>query len=339
MALGACSPSHVQRTAQVRVLADSARYSEARKELAAEAERSSLDALLVAVDQGALLHRAGDWEQSARVLNEAAALADARETVSLSQEFFGSAPWRMGTLERQTLHALNALNQLQLARPEEAAVEARLTNALHLRQHLEARHRTELERSLALVPFDEDFRARALPVVVTDAGASRTRSGLAASGDSSSSANSPQQRRVERLEGTGAQRAPQALLRRLPLRVGRLNHARPCAGQEHDTGARIVRRTRDPQPTRFFERHHVPTQRRLIQGEGLRQLANGRTAFAAGANGHQHEQLGDLDAERPHGVIVGARQQAGRLANAMPGAVALHRPRRLGAWRSRPSGA
>ncbi|RKG69159.1 hypothetical protein [Corallococcus terminator] len=159
LALGACSPSYVQRTAQVRVLTESARYTEARQELAAEAERSSLDALLVAVDQGALLHRAGDWEQSARVLNEAAALADARETVSLSQELFGSAPWRMGTLERQTLHVLNALNQLQLGRPEGAAVEARLTNALHLRHHLEARHRTELERSLALVPFDEDFRA------------------------------------------------------------------------------------------------------------------------------------------------------------------------------------
>ncbi|RKG62487.1 hypothetical protein D7X30_04155 [Corallococcus sp. AB011P] len=159
LALGACSPSYVQRTAQVRVLAESARYTEARKELAAEADRSSLDALLVAVDDGALLHRAGEWEQSARVLNEAAALADARETVSLSQELFGSAPWRMGTLERQTLHALNALNQLKLGRPEAAAVEARLTNALHLRQHLEALHQTELERSLAFVPFDEDFRA------------------------------------------------------------------------------------------------------------------------------------------------------------------------------------
>ncbi|MFP2930570.1 hypothetical protein ACLESO_36310 [Pyxidicoccus sp. 3LG] len=159
LALSACSPSHVRHTSQVRALAESGRYSEAVSELDAEAQRASLDPLLVLADRGALLHRAGEWEQSARVLREAAELADERETVRLSQELFGSAPWRMGTLERQALHTLNALNHLQLGQPEAAAVEARLTNALHLRQHLEARHRTELERSLTLVPFDEDFRA------------------------------------------------------------------------------------------------------------------------------------------------------------------------------------
>ncbi|WP_164009472.1 hypothetical protein [Pyxidicoccus trucidator] len=159
LALGACTPSYVRHTARVRALAEAEQYPEALRELDAEAGRESLDRLLVVADQGALLHRAGEWEQSSRALREAAALADERETVRLSQELFGSAPWRMGTLERQALHTLNALNFLQLGRPEEAAVEARLTDALHLRQHLEAQHRTELERNLALVPFDEDFRA------------------------------------------------------------------------------------------------------------------------------------------------------------------------------------
>ncbi|XXF80002.1 hypothetical protein P2318_09690 [Myxococcaceae bacterium GXIMD 01537] len=159
LAACACTPSHVLHTARVRTLAESGRYTEALSELDAEAARASLDPLLVAVDRGALLHRAGDWERSAQTLREAAELADARETVRLSEELLGSPPWRMGTLERQSLHVLNALNYLALSRPDDAAVEARLTNALHLRQHLEARHRTELERNLALVPFDEDFRA------------------------------------------------------------------------------------------------------------------------------------------------------------------------------------
>lgn len=157
--LTACTPSYVLHTAQVRTLAEAGQYTEALKELDAEASRASLDALLVSADQGGLLHRAGAWEASSRALNEAAALADARETVRLSEELFGSAPWRMGTLERQALHTLNALNYLQLGRPEQATVEARLTNALHLRQHLEKVHRARFEQHLRLVPFDEDFRA------------------------------------------------------------------------------------------------------------------------------------------------------------------------------------
>ncbi|MCY1020421.1 hypothetical protein [Pyxidicoccus sp. MSG2] len=159
LALGACTPSYVRHTARVQALAEAEQYPEALRELDAEAGRESLDRLLVVADRGALLHRAGEWEQSTRALQEAAELADERETVRLSEELFGRAPWRMGTLERQALHTLNALNFLLLGRPEEAAVEARLTDALHLRQHLEARHRTELEQSLALVAFDEDFRA------------------------------------------------------------------------------------------------------------------------------------------------------------------------------------
>ncbi|HZI13324.1 MAG TPA: hypothetical protein VE153_23280 [Myxococcus sp.] len=159
LVLGACSPSYVRHTAQVRALAEAERYPEALQELDAAAGREPLDRLLVLTDRGALLHRAGAWEQSTRALREAAQLADERETVRLSEELFGSAPWRMGTLERQALHTLNALNALQSRRLEEAAVEARLTDGLRLRQHLETRHRRKLEQNLTLVPFDEDFRA------------------------------------------------------------------------------------------------------------------------------------------------------------------------------------
>jgi hypothetical protein len=149
----------VRHTAQVRALAEAERYPEALQELDAAAGREPLDRLLVLTDRGALLHRAGAWEQSTRALREAAQLADERETVRLSEDLFGSAPWRMGTLERQALHTLNALNALQSRRLEEAAVEARLTDGLRLRQHLETRHRRKLEQNLTLVPFDEDFRA------------------------------------------------------------------------------------------------------------------------------------------------------------------------------------
>jgi hypothetical protein len=149
----------VRHTTQVRTLAEAERYPEALNELDAAVEREPLDRLLVLADRGALLHRAGDWEPSTRALREAAELADARETVRVSEELFGSVPWRMGTLERQALHTLNALNVLQSQRLEEATVEARLTNGLHLRQHLETRHRRKLEQNLTLVPFDEDFRA------------------------------------------------------------------------------------------------------------------------------------------------------------------------------------
>ncbi|QSQ23539.1 hypothetical protein JY651_00705 [Pyxidicoccus parkwayensis] len=93
LASGACTPSYVRHTAQVRELAEARHYPEALQALDAEAERESLDRLLVLADRGALLHRAGEWEQSARALHEAAELADERETVRLSQELFGSAPF------------------------------------------------------------------------------------------------------------------------------------------------------------------------------------------------------------------------------------------------------
>ncbi|NVJ15537.1 hypothetical protein HV826_15415 [Myxococcus sp. AM010] len=156
--LSGCRASYVQQTAQMRVLADVGRYDEALKELDAVTAREALDPLLVAADRGGLLHRAGAWEASSRALVQAGELADEHERVRLSEEFTGDIPWRMGALERQTLHTLNALNYLQLGRPEEAAVEARLTNALNLQRHLELRHHVTMERHLNAIPIDDELR-------------------------------------------------------------------------------------------------------------------------------------------------------------------------------------
>ncbi|AKQ66065.1 putative lipoprotein [Myxococcus hansupus] len=142
----------------MRVLADVGQYDAALTELDSVAAREELDPLLVAVDRGGLLHRAGAWDASSRVWVRAAELADDHERVRLSEEFTGNIPWRMGSLERQTLHTLNALNYLQLGRPEDAAVEARLTNALTLQRHLEERHQIQMERHLHAIHFDEELR-------------------------------------------------------------------------------------------------------------------------------------------------------------------------------------
>ncbi|MFY1828059.1 hypothetical protein ACN47A_19210 [Myxococcus fulvus] len=158
--LSGCRASYVQHTAKMQTLADEGRFGEALAELdtVAQDEALEVDPLLVAADRGGLLHRAGDWEASSRVFVEASRLADEHEVVRLSEEFTGNIPWRMGALERQTLHTLNALNYLQLGRADEAAVEARLTSALNLQRHLMQRHDIQLEYHLLAIPIDEELR-------------------------------------------------------------------------------------------------------------------------------------------------------------------------------------
>ncbi len=153
-----CSAHYVNATAHVRELADRGDERGALAALDETAAAKKLDELLVEADRGALLHREGDWAQSAKVLNGVARLADAREVVTLGDEFFGRAPWRMGTLERQGLHVLNTLNYLMLGDTESAAVEARLTDSLHLQARLEEELRQEVERSFSLVAFDDSVR-------------------------------------------------------------------------------------------------------------------------------------------------------------------------------------
>jgi uncharacterized protein len=156
--LWGCSTHYVDATAQARALADEGQEPAALQALEQTAQQKELDELLLLADRGALLHRAGEWERSAQVLNQVARLADRREVVTLGDEFFGRAPWRMGTLERQALHTLNTLNYLQLGDTDSALVEARLTDSLLIQARIEAEARAQVERGFALVPFDQKLR-------------------------------------------------------------------------------------------------------------------------------------------------------------------------------------
>src|SRR6478609_1524043 len=102
-----CSAHYAYETRDMRALADSHHEADAVKALDAVQSAKHYDELLYLLDRGAWLHRSGEWEQSAKSLNEAANLADRRETVVISEELFGKVPWRMGTLERQSLHVIN----------------------------------------------------------------------------------------------------------------------------------------------------------------------------------------------------------------------------------------
>lgn len=124
----ACSGHYAQTMRPVHQLAREGKPSDAYAALVQQTKGTDWDALLVALDEGALLHRAGEWERSAEALNRAIAIANDRETVSVSDELFGRAPFRMANHEKQALHALQAINYLQLGKLDDALVEARLTD-------------------------------------------------------------------------------------------------------------------------------------------------------------------------------------------------------------------
>jgi uncharacterized protein len=126
--LSGCSGHYVDVMRPVHALARQGDSAKAYALLEAQTAGAGWDALLVALDEGALLHRAGRWQESAEALNRAIALADQRETVSVSEEVLGRAPFRMANHEKQALHALQALNYLLLGNLDEALVEARLTD-------------------------------------------------------------------------------------------------------------------------------------------------------------------------------------------------------------------
>ncbi|MBK7861587.1 MAG: hypothetical protein IPJ65_23820 [Archangiaceae bacterium] len=141
--LTGCSGHYLDAMAPVHALAHQGRPAEGAALLERRTAKTGWDRLLVELDRGALYHRAGNWRASSEALNAAIALGDERETVSVSEELFGQAPFRMANHEKQALHALQAINYLKLAQNDEAVVEARLTD---LRQR---RLAAETDRSAA----------------------------------------------------------------------------------------------------------------------------------------------------------------------------------------------
>ena len=158
LVLTGCSGHYLDAMAPVHQLARDGRSGEAVDLLEAKTKGTQWDALLVALDRGALLHRAHRWAESAEVLNRAIAIADDRETVSIGEETFGRAPFRMANHEKQALHALQAINYLMLGKVDDAVVEARLTDLRQTRLQAEKERSAADERFVTGATVDERQR-------------------------------------------------------------------------------------------------------------------------------------------------------------------------------------
>ncbi|MBX7099618.1 MAG: hypothetical protein K1X89_18015 [Myxococcaceae bacterium] len=147
--LSGCSGHYLNGVARSHELARAGEVDQALGEFHAVTDGQGWDALLVALDEGELLHQKGDLRGSTVALNRAAQLAEERETVSVSEEFLGKAPFRMASHEKQALHALQALNYLSLGELDEAVVEARLTDLSQEKLADEAAAAAKRERFLS----------------------------------------------------------------------------------------------------------------------------------------------------------------------------------------------
>ena len=159
LALAGCSGHYLDTMKPVHDLAREGRSAEAVAQLKSRTEGTQWDALLVALDEGALLHRSQQWAASAEALNRAIAIADDRETVSVGQEVFGRAPFRMANHEKQALHALQAINYLMLGKSDDAVVEARLTDLRQRKLEAETQKSADDERFVTGSTVDEKQRA------------------------------------------------------------------------------------------------------------------------------------------------------------------------------------
>ncbi len=159
LVLGGCSGHYLDTMAPVHALAREGKSVEAYAQLKQRTDGTQWDALLVELDKGALLHRSQQWAQSAEALNRAIALADQRETVSLGEETFGRAPFRMANHEKQALHALQAINYLMVGKSDDAVVEARLTDLKQNRLEAEKERSAASENFITGSTVDEKQRA------------------------------------------------------------------------------------------------------------------------------------------------------------------------------------
>ncbi len=105
-------------------------------ELTEEGADDAGDDLLRVLHRAALLRYDGQYEESNRLLQEAALEIDDRYTKSISRAAFSmltndrALAYNPPSFERMMLHYYGALNYLALDDPEEAAVEARLLSSL-----------------------------------------------------------------------------------------------------------------------------------------------------------------------------------------------------------------
>jgi hypothetical protein len=133
--LSGCAGDYVARTRHVREAYETENYPYALAELSAmQKEEHPKDGLLVLLDKGMVLHAAGHWSESIRVLAEADRLSQELDAISISEEAGAllsnerQRAYRGEDFEKLMISVLQALNYAQLGQDEEALVEVRRVN-------------------------------------------------------------------------------------------------------------------------------------------------------------------------------------------------------------------
>jgi hypothetical protein len=133
--LTGCAGDYVARTRGLRGAYQTESYDRALRELDEVArEGSRKDRLLVLLDRGMVLHAAGRWRESIRVLAEAERLSAELDAISVSEEAGAlvtnerERAYRGEDFEKLMISVLQALNYAQLGQDEDALVEVRRVN-------------------------------------------------------------------------------------------------------------------------------------------------------------------------------------------------------------------
>ncbi|NTX53483.1 hypothetical protein HUA74_01190 [Myxococcus sp. CA051A] len=133
--LTGCAGDYVARTRGVRVSYQSEDYPGALVGLdAVSKEGSEKDALLVLLDKGMVLHAAGEWAESNKVMEEAEQLSARLDGVSVSEEAGAlvtnerQRAYRGEDFEKLMISVVQALNYAELGDDEAAMVEVRQVN-------------------------------------------------------------------------------------------------------------------------------------------------------------------------------------------------------------------
>ncbi|WP_233587891.1 COG3014 family protein [Corallococcus sp. CA049B] len=130
-----CASDYVARTASARSAYQSSDYPRALRELDGEQkEAPERDQLLLLLDKGMVLHAAGQWEESTKVLAQADDLSAQLDITSVSEEAGillsneRRRAYRGEDFEKLMISVLQALNYAELGRDEDALVEVRRVN-------------------------------------------------------------------------------------------------------------------------------------------------------------------------------------------------------------------
>ncbi|HZH03066.1 MAG TPA: hypothetical protein VEY30_04720 [Myxococcaceae bacterium] len=131
--LGGCAGDYVARTRSVRRAYESYRPDEAVAELD-KMKTPEIDRLLVLLDKGMILHGAGKFEESIKVLAEADRLSQQLDFTSVSETAKTllsnerEQTYRGEDFEKLMISVLQALNYAELSKDDDALVEVRRVN-------------------------------------------------------------------------------------------------------------------------------------------------------------------------------------------------------------------